>query len=163
MRFNYFLVFVTFLAACGNSGSKAAKDNTYSSADAGNIHTLESGYMMRAKIDGKQWTATSMLPDDKNDSRRIQGEDDKKQAIGFYVWMRGLEAGVKRKFGDGNAADLFTNDDVMTWTGKKGEMTITKIDRDAMEGTFYFTATSTRSSKTIEVTDGYFRFPFAKK
>lgn len=162
---NFIFTFIafTFLSGCGSSGSKTAKDSQTSSAgDSGNVSVSTNGYMMRAKIDGKQWTATSMLPDDKNDSRRIQGEDNDKEAIGFYIWMRGVEAGTIRKFGDGNAADLFTNDDVITWTGKKGELTITKIDSNVMEGTFSFTATSTRSSKTIEVTEGYFRFPFAK-
>jgi len=131
---------------------------------SGNVATTETAYFMKARIDGKAWQATSMLPDDNNDSRRIQGEDDNGESIGFYIWMRGLEAGLKRKFSEGNAADLeILNGDTPLWGGRKGEMTITSINDQVMEGSFHFTATSHGSEKTIEVTDGYFRFPFAKK
>ena len=125
-------------------------------ATPGTVPTSENGYYMRAKINGKEWIAKDMLPNDKSDSRRILGENNG-EAISFSLWMRGLKPGHKESFSEDNAVDLFTNDDVGIWGGRKGELTITKIDDNVVEGSFYFTGSTARSDKTVEVTDGFFR------
>ena len=70
--------------------------------------------------------------------------------------------GKKIVFGENEAVDLATSDDIGLWGGRKGEMEITKVDGDWAEGKFYFTGSSSRSKKTIEVTDGFFRISLAK-
>lgn len=164
---NYLTILVTtvcLLSACKNkqqSDAEKVMENIQATVKAnspGTIATSENGYYMKAKIDGKEWIASAMLPADNSDSRRIHGENNG-ESIGFYVWMRGLEPGKKIAFAEGNAVDLFTNDDVGIWGGTKGEMTITKIDDQVIEGQFHFTASTSRSAKTLEVTDGVFRMP----
>jgi hypothetical protein len=60
-------------------------------------------------------------------------------------------------FGEDEAVDLATNDHIGLWGGKKGEMEITKLDDTVAEGKFFFTASTNRSAKTIEITEGFFR------
>lgn len=155
---------IFLLLACKNKQQSDASEvagqiqNALKENTPGFIKTSADGYMMKAKIDGKEWAASAMLPNDNSSSRRIQGENNG-EAIGFYIWTRGLEAGKHIAFGESKAADLFTNDDIGIWGGRKGEIVITKIDSVALEGTFAFTASTTRSAKTVDVTEGYFRIP----
>lgn len=130
-----------------------AKENT-----PGFIPTSKDGYWMSAKIDGKNWTASAMMPVDKSNSRRIHGEHNG-ESISFSIWMRGLESGKHLSFSDDKAADLFTNDDIGMWGGRSGEIVITKIDDKGVEGTFSFTGSTSRSEKTVAVTEGRFRVP----
>lgn len=134
----------------------AIKENT-----PGFIPTSKDGYWMSAKIDGKEWTASAMLPVDKSDSRRIHGEKNG-ESIGFSIWMKGLAAGRHLAFSENRAADLLTNDDIGMWGGRSGEIVITKIDDTSVEGTFSFTGSSSRSEKKVVVTDGYFRVPLSE-
>lgn len=131
----------------------AVKENT-----PGTVPTSEGGYYMKAKINGKEWVAKDMLPNDNNDTRRIFGEADG-QHITFHIWMQHPKVGRKETFSDHNEADLFGFDDVEVWAGTKGEAIVTKIDDHAVEGTFVITAVSRYSdkTKTLEVTDGFFR------
>ena|SRR5688500_2178627 len=155
---------VCLLFACKSKqqsdAEKVMKDiqATVKANSPGTIATSENGYYMKAKIGGREWIASAMFPVDNSDSRRIQGENNG-EIIGFYCWMRGLEPGKKIAFAEDNAVDLFTNDDVGIWGGRKGEMTITKIDDQVIEGQFHFTASTSSSAKTLEVTEGIFRMP----
>jgi uncharacterized lipoprotein NlpE involved in copper resistance len=157
---------ICILSACQNQQQSDAKkmmadiQSTVKANSPGFIATSKDQYWMSAKIDGKEWVAAAMLPVDKSDSRRIQGENNG-ESIGFYIWMRGLAAGKHIAFSDNKAADLMTNDDVGIWGGRKGEVVITKIDNTALEGTFSFTGNTSSSSKTVQVTDGTFRVPLA--
>jgi hypothetical protein len=164
---NYVTILVTticLLSACKSKQQSDAEkvmqdiQATVKANSPGTIATSENGYYMKAKIDGKEWIASAMFPVDNSDSRRIQGENNG-EMIGFYCWMRGLEPGKKIAFAEDNAVDLYTNDDVGIWGGRKGEMTITKIDDQVVEGQFHFTASTSRSVKTLEVTEGVFRMP----
>lgn len=152
------------LAACQNSQQSEAKklagdmEATLKANTPGFIPTSKEGYWMTAKIDGKDWTASAMMPIDKSDSRRIHGENNG-ESISFSIWMRGLEPGKHIAFSENKAADLFTNDDIGMWGGRKGEVIITRVDDGGVEGTFSFTASSSRSEKTLEVTTGHFRVP----
>ncbi len=76
---------------------------------------------------------------------------------------RDLVVGKKIISSEDDATDLATNDDVGLWGGRKGEMEITKMDDNWAEGKFYFTGSTSRSNKTVEVTDGFFRISLAKK
>lgn len=162
--FSFLMASICILSACKNQQQKdaeklmeqiqiTAKQNT-----PGLIATSENGYWMKAKINGKEWTASGMLPNDKSDSKRIHGENNG-EAISFSVWTRGLEVGKHFPFSEDDVADLFTNDDVGIWGGRKGEVIITKADGQSLEGSFSFTGSTSRSEKTVEVTDGYFRMP----
>jgi hypothetical protein len=158
-----FLSVIIFLCACNNSQNDAKTlasqiESTAKANTPGFIATSENGYYMKARIDGHEWVAKAMLPNDNSDSRRIQGENNG-ESIGFYLWMRGLENDKKINFSESNAVDLFTNDDVGIWGGRKGEIEITKIDDNVLEGNFHFTASTGSSNKTLEVTDGFFRLP----
>jgi hypothetical protein len=46
--------------------------------------------------------------------------------------------------------------------GRKGEMEITKVDDNWAEGKFSFTGSASSTTKTVEVTDGFFRISMAK-
>lgn len=157
------IVFIIFLAACGGAQGDAKKlaeqiQQTANENTPGYLATSENGYFMKARINGKEWKASAMLPNDNSNSRRIAGEN-KGESISFSIGMRGLKAGDKIAFSDNHAADLFTNDEVGIWGGRKGEIEITKINEQVLEGKFYFTASTSRASSTLEVTEGFFRLP----
>lgn len=130
-------------------------------AAPGSVPATATGYTMRAKIDGKSWTATSMMPPDY--AGRIIGYNGK-EYIGFPYSKSGLKVGMKTVFSEDEAVDLATNEKEAggMWGGRKGEMEITKITGQWVEAKFFFTATSSRSKQKREVTDGFFRIPFPK-
>jgi hypothetical protein len=155
------LMITTILHSCSNSEQKTAdqvqtaiKENT-----PGSIPTAPDGYTMKAKLDGKKWDAVSMMPAEA--AGRIIG-----YSYGEYMGLpysnSDMVVGRKTMFGPDNAVDLSTNDNAGMWAGQKGEMEITKVDDNWIEGKFFFTATSSGSGKTIEVTDGFFRIPVEK-
>lgn len=136
---------------------QAVKENS-----PGTIPTDEGGYFMKAKIDGKQWVASHMMPDEDVHSSyiRIHGENGG-DYMNFQLWKRGVEAGKKFPFDNDHAANLSLEEDAGFWGGTSGEIEITKLDGKWMEGKFAYKATSGSSRKTIEVTEGFFRVPFA--
>jgi hypothetical protein len=82
--------------------------------------------------------------------------DDAAGSSGPCDWLKII-------LGDDNVADLSTSDGAGIWGGRKGEMVITKLDENIAEGNFFFTGSSSRSAKTMEVTNGSFRIPLLKK
>lgn len=161
MRILIMLIAVACLfPSCQSAEQKAAHEiaAAVKANTPGFIPTSKDGYWMTAKINGKEWKASAMLPIDKSDSRRILGENNG-ESISFSIWMRGLEAGKHLAFSENKAADLFTNDDIGMWGGRQGEIIITKIDDSSVEGTFSFTGSTSRSEKTVAVTEGHFRVP----
>lgn len=133
----------------------AIKENT-----PGSIPTSADGYSMKAKINGKDWVADAVMPPEA--AGRIIGYY-KGEWIGLPYDRRYLIVGKKITFGENNAADMSTNDDVGLWGGRKGEMEITKMDEKSAEGTFHFTASTSRSDITLEITDGFFRILFGNQ
>ena len=125
----------------------------------GFIPVTSGGYMMSAKINGKQWTASSMMPPEQAD--RIVG-DNNGESIGLPYDRRDMVVGNKIKFSKNNAVDLFTNDGGILG-GREGEMEITKVKDGWAEGKFFFNANSLNSNKTAKVTDGLFRVSLAKR
>jgi hypothetical protein len=127
------------------------------------------GYFMKATIDGKPWEAVYMYPSEKpNSVSGVYGEKGEpftkgSISIGIPVKMirRWLEVGKKYQFGEGRAVDFYMGED--TYGGYTGELTITKADDKWVEGTFYFTATSTSAPGKHEITNGSFRVAITKE
>lgn len=154
-----------FISSCGNTAAtdasakadeirKQVKEST-----PGSIPASGAGYMMTAKLDGKDWTATSLIPDEDQRSSyiRIAGEDGEGNSISFQLWKRGLSPGAKTAFSEDHAADVNIKDFSGFLGGRSGEVEITKMDDKWMEGKFQMTATSLQSDKKVEITEGKFR------
>ncbi len=132
---------------------KTMKENT-----PGAIATSDNGYYMKAKVDGKDWSATHMVPDnDERSSYKMIRRENDGDNINFQLWKQGVEVGKKRAFSETNAAGIFLANDAALISGQTGEVEITKFDEQWLEGTFHFTATNSSSNKKVEVTDGRFR------
>ncbi|MEO8405350.1 MAG: hypothetical protein ABI480_12165 [Chitinophagaceae bacterium] len=153
------------ICSCSNSNPDSAAKQAQSIQTAvkentpGSVPVSEGGYTMRAKINGKEWGATSMMPPEV--AGRIIGYYNG-EYIGLPYDKQSIEVGKKEIFSEDNAVDLALNDDIGIWGGRKGEMQITKVTDTYAEGNFFFTASSTRSNKTVEVTDGFFRIVIDK-
>ncbi len=153
------LIIATMLVSCSNGNGSKVLDYR-DKIRYGTIETKEGGWSMKAKIDGKDWRATSIMQPDA--AGRIIGYYFNREYIGLPYDRRDMVVGKKIKFSENNAVDLSINDDVDLWAGRKGEMEITKVDKNWAEGTFFFTAGTSSSDKTVEVTDGFFRISVAK-
>jgi hypothetical protein len=153
-------LFIGFLVtSCNNQQSDARKQaeqiqSAIKENRPGTISTAEGAWTLRAKLRGKEWIATSMMPPDA--AGRIIGYYGE-EWIGLPYDKRNMVVGKKITFGENNATDLATDDEIGMWGGRKGEMEITKVDDKWAEGTFYFTGSTSRSDKTMEVTEGFFR------
>lgn len=151
----------------------SCKDKTQNSAEqqANNIQemvkknspgttpTTADGFMMTAKIDGKEWNAAAMYPPDR--AGQVAGENNGESITLPYYDRRSflhIQDEKKRKLGDGgDAAELRLHDDIALYSAVKGEMELTKVNDQMAEGKFSFTAKGFQSDKTIEVSDGFFR------
>jgi len=159
------LVMAALLSACGKSEQGNAVEQAKQVQSAlkalrpGTIATSADGYAMKAKLNGKNWVATSMMPQEA--AGRIVGYVND-EYIGLPYDRRYLVVGKTIKFGDNRAVDLVTSDDVGIWGGRQGEMQITKVDETSAEGTFFFTASASSTTKTVEVTEGSFRILLSK-
>jgi hypothetical protein len=156
------------LYSCGNNTQNKALNDAKEVQTAikqmqpGGVLTSQGGYTMTAKINGKEWTATSMMPPDR--AGRIFGENNGESISLPYYDKKNFLSQTKNKLGENHdAVDMMLNDDVKLWSAKKGEMEITKVDDNWAEGKFSFTASGFQSDKTIEVTDGFFRISLAEK
>lgn len=162
---------VLTIPACNNKKAenpeKIAKDiqSTTRQHTAGAVATTETGYYMKAVIDGKEWNASHMLPDESATSsyKTVHGEKGGAY-INFQLWRQGMETGKTISFSEENAANLSVEDLKGFWSGKKGSITITTMDDQWTEGVFNFEATSSSNpGKTIVVTQGRFRVPLNTK
>jgi len=167
-RFSLLLALTCALSACNgqqNDAKKVKKDigTTLKEHTPGTIATSAAGYYMKAKIDGKDWEATSMMP--------IKGID---RAIGYsdngdYISIPGIvmprQEGYKITLGESYGVDINMKDksfvdkdgNVILLDKQVGKVEVTKRDGDWLEGKFYFTAYSSKSDKKIQVTEGSFR------
>lgn len=155
---------VLIFLSCNNSQGEAEKVATEiasatKTSRAGTVATEENGWTLKAKINGKEWVADAMMPPDA--TGRIIGYLNT-EYIGLPYSRQSMVEGKKIAIDENNAADLSTNDAVGMWGGRKGEMEITKIQGDWVEGKFHFTGSSSQSDKTTEVTDGFFRISLAQ-
>jgi hypothetical protein len=152
------------LSSCGGSAqNKAIEDQkeaqkVIEASEPGHIPAKEGEWTMTAKIDGKEWTASSFFPLD------FQGKIHgfyKEESISLPYDRSYIKVGKKIQFGEIYVALLFTDDAI--WDAKNGGMEITKVENDWAEGKFFFTATTSTTGKTKEVTDGFFRISMAKE
>ena len=164
--FSVLLTATIFLSCGDNKNNNAASDATdlqqqISKMQPGGIPTKEGGWTMTAKINGREWVATSII--DPDAAGRIVG-DNNGEGFGFPYDRREMFVGNKIKFSHDNAVDLSTYEgkDLEYWGGYKGEMEITKVDDKSVEGNFFLTGSMTDSDKTVEITDGFFRIYFTK-
>ena len=170
---HFSLVIITTLLSfiflsCGEPSPSHAKELSGQIKQAvrenspGTIATSEGGYFMKAKIDGRQWIASHMMPDEDINSNyiRIHGENGG-DYMNFQLWKKGIKSGKKFPFDHDHASNLSLEKDAGFWEGTSGEIEITKLDGKWMEGKFAYKATSGISTNTIKVTEGFFRVPFA--
>ena len=153
---------IIVLFSCGNKNKTIEEATNVQSAIkeiSNNVETIGNGYLMKAKINGKNWQSTSMAP--AQASGRIVGYLDG-QYIGLPYNNEYLVVGKKIKISEDEAADVFLKDGC-SYPISNGEMKITKVGNDFAEGTFYFTTVCTTTKKTLNVTDGFFRIQISKK
>jgi Family of unknown function (DUF6252) len=119
---------------------------------------------MKAVIDGNQWTADKLIPDEdaKSSNYHVNGSANG-TSIAFYVSTSHIQAGDVHNFGETNAADFMTDDENVFYGGRTGKFEVTKVDEEGFEGKFNFNASSARAPKKFEVTEGVLRFPWAKR
>lgn len=148
--------------------SEPMKNRTYNklrSKDSGIVvfqsenSIVQSGSYLKCKINGKDWAATTMMPDKYvSEIVQIQGSNDNSS-----LWLQ-LNKPAPGK------TDALIETDLNNWTDEKhnmymiktGKTVITKMDDKWIEGTFSFNAQDDRSLKKIEVTNGSFRIPNPK-
>ncbi|MEO6128554.1 MAG: hypothetical protein ABIP30_09435 [Ferruginibacter sp.] len=119
----------------------------------GNMQATEGGWMMTAKLNGKDWKASSLMPPAAA-SRIIGYYQD--EYIGLPYNKQYLVAGKKIALGEDEAVDISFTGIGLAIT-KNGEMEITKMNENWAEGKFHFTATISGTDKLVEVTEGSFR------
>jgi hypothetical protein len=120
----------------------------------GMVPTTEAGYTMTATIDGKPWKAQAMYPISMNGSIHACYEES---TIDLPYW-EGYKAGSKSDFSKGHGPTFAPPGPFDLYTVHAGQLEITKVTNEWMEGTFYFTATlQSDPGKKIEVTNGFFR------
>ena len=116
--------------------------------------TTDGGYTMTASIDGKPWKAQAMYSIDMNSSIHacyaestidLPDPGDSK-------------AGTKIVFGHGHGPIFAPPGPFDLYTVPTGQMEITKVNGNWIEGTFSFTAVvQDNPSKKMEITNGFFR------
>lgn len=163
------LMVAAMLSSCGNDAqNKALSDAKQLQSEIqkkmpGGIPTTAGGWTMTAKINGRDWTANSIMP--LEETGRIIG-DNNGEGFGFPYDRRQMEVGNKEIFGEHNNVQISTIKDgaIEYWDGFKGEMEITKVEENWVEGKFFVTgARITDSSRKVEITDGFFRISIAGK
>ena len=156
------------LYSCGSNQSKTQSDAKQLAAgiqkiDPDGIPTTEGGWTMTAKINGRNWVATSIMPLEA--TGRIIG-DNNGAGFGFPYDRRQMKVGNKEIFGEHNVVQISTIEGgkIEYWDGVKGEMEITKVEADWVEGKFFVTGRKsfTDTPKSVEITGGFFRISIAK-
>lgn len=151
---------ILFLIFSCNSQSDAQKkageiSKAINQSPEGEKTSADDSYL-KATIDGKKWAATKTGPryGPESNYKLVSGET-KDITINFQLYKP--YTGMKRQFGADYEANFITDDGF--FSGKKGEVTVTRADEKWIEGTFYFTASSSSSDKIYEVTNGSFKIP----
>jgi hypothetical protein len=164
------LMMAVMLYSCGNSSQNKTQEEAKQLAagiqkmDPDGIPTTAGGWTMTAKFNGREWTASSIMPLEA--TGRIIG-DYNGQSIGFPYDRDEMEVGHKEIFGEHNNVQISTKEDgdINYWDGFKGEMEITKVEDNWVEAKFFVTGKSsfTDTSRRVEITDGFFRISIAEK
>jgi|SwirhisoilCB2_FD_contig_91_2311764_length_961_multi_2_in_0_out_0_2 hypothetical protein len=168
MKKNFFLILLCSMSlgilSCQSQPQKDAQNMATDiqkmvKGNSGLIPTTTNGFMMTAKIDGREWKAIEMYPPDK--AGQVAGVNNRESIALPYYDRRNFLARVKTKLGvDYGGVDMRLDDDIALYSAINGEMEITKSDDNMAEGKFHFIAKGFQSDKTVEVTDGLFRILF---
>lgn len=162
MKYTIAILFISgILFSCGsNSQTKAAEKlkEIQAAIKPGTISTSAIGYLMTAKIDGKAWSATSMVPP--QEAGGIIGYY-KEEYIGLPYSKSSLIKGKIIALGEDEAADLFIKNGCL-FKDVNGKIEITNVDANWAEGKFYFTTVCSSTNQMFSVTDGFFRIPISK-
>jgi hypothetical protein len=168
-----FALLSLFTSGCGSSTQQAAKnqaaktDNATSQRSTADFTlpgmkpgTMPVGCYLRATIDGKKWEATEMTPDSSHPSQLPVNGKNGSSSITFVIDGVHVELGKPH--------NLSEMDHITYWGGggffvgaESGQVTITKMDDQFIEGTFNFTAE--KDGRKITCTDGQFRIPSPPK
>ena len=158
-----FLFTVLLFTACeGQAGKETAlkQKALLESIEPGTIAAASGSWTMTAKVDGKPWTAASLMQPDK--AGRIIGY----YRGGFislpYFRHAVIEPGKKFTFSNTRVVDYWVGEGSPIEAGLEGNMELTKVNGDWVEGIFHFTVHTTEG-KTVNVTDGFFRISMAAK
>jgi hypothetical protein len=157
----FILLIASMLSSCNsNSQTKATEKamEIQSAIKPGTVATNSNDYTMTAKIDSKDWVASSMMPPEA--AGRIVGHYEN-EYIGLPYSKTDMVVGKKISIDEDNAVDLSLNDGCL-YTNTKGEIEITKVGDSWAEGKFFFTTICSSTNKAVEVTDGFFRIPISK-
>jgi len=164
MKSLFALLIATFVLTSCNGQSGAVKDqqSAYKKLDEmkkkGTFPTTSDGWTMTCLVDGQPWKATEIV--DPPGYGRIVG-NYKESKISLPDPER-YEVGDKTDFSR-SAVDFDPLGSTGFWGGHSGEMEITKVGSEWVEGKFHFTAKLMNSSKTMEITNGFFRIPLKNK
>ena len=153
---------LTAISCNGQSGAVKDQQSAYKKLDEmkkkGTYPTTSDGWTMTCLVDGQAWKATEIF--DPAGYGRIVG-NYKESKIGLPDPEQ-YEVGKKTDFSR-SAVDFDPLGSTGFWGGHSGEMEITKVGPEWVEGKFHFTAKLMNSSKTMEITNGFFRIPLKNK
>ena len=153
------------LIACNGQSSAINDQKKFNKAldemvARGMVPTTEGGYTMTATIDGKPWKAQAMYPVSMNGSIHACYAES---TIDLPYWNQ-YKAGQKVDFSNGHGPTFAPPGPFDLYTVHTGQMEITKVTGDWLEGTFYFTAVlQDNPGKKIEVSNGFFRVSTKKR
>lgn len=153
--FIYVAAICLFNISCGQGDAEKKASEISSVVDQSSATPAADGAYLKATIDGKEWQAKKMTDYRAGSDYKLVSGETGDFTITFQIHKP--TTGLVREFRDDYVADLITDDGF--FGGKKGKLTVTKVDEKWIEGNFYFTATSDRSAKTYEVKNGLFRIP----
>jgi hypothetical protein len=163
------VIFSCAVAGCGSSSKQAANDqadkvdsaaspdsSAYITIPGMKPGTMPAGCYLRATVDGQKWEATEMSPDSSHPSQLIVNGKSGVSSITFVIDGVHVESGKPHNLSDMN--------EITYWGGggffvgaESGQVTITKMDGQFIEGTFNFTAE--KDGQKVTCTDGEFRIP----
>jgi hypothetical protein len=153
-QYIFALTILVTMSACNgqSSGYKEAKKMEKAIKEApkpGAVETKSGGWTMTARVNGKPWTATSVMPP------AVAGPMVGYVGDDSYIMMYSFEkksarVGKPVKLGDGYSVDYWIKDG-QVYSNYTGTMEITAINGNWVEGKFEFTAAG------LKVTDGFYR------
>ena len=159
----YLLLVCTALSCCFCFGqqSKAMKDQQKAydilhnkNAD-GRFNTSAGGWTMTANINGKPWKANFMYSP--KETSRIIGHLEV-EFISLPYRADRMTVGAKQKFSNSLAVDINLDDKIGIYGANEGEMVITKVSGDWIEGTFHCSGSAASDDKKlIVISNGYFK------
>lgn len=161
--FVFTMITIAVITACNGQPGGVKKQaqqvkNAITEISPGTIPAQEGSWTITARINGKRWAATSVMPPEV--TGRIIGYYEK-EYIGLPYSKTDMIAGKKITINEDNAVDLSMNDGCL-YTNPQGTIEITKADEQGAEGKFFFSNTCISTKKETIVTDGFFRILFTK-